>query len=179
MNSEEQTMNSEQQISRIFFKLEKILSQALGMHQQEYVHSIMLHTFVSECWNRFIEGHKEVKDGSWRGRSSTGRTKVNMPERQMLSSDCRLTVRMITSQWYMTKDRVSKIINGDLDMSKIGTQNVAQKEYHKQVCRDNFLASSNWTKLSSLRRYWCWDIDFSVRPGKQVPGQSLELSNVA
>ena len=77
--------------------------------------------YACVCLNGTNDSRKEeVEDDQRSGRPSTSRTADNTEQvKQLVRADRRLTVRMIASELFISKETVWKIITEDLGMRKI------------------------------------------------------------
>ena len=98
-------MTIEQKINIKFcVKLGKTATETLKMLRDVYRDSSMSRTRVFEWNKRFVEGRKDVEDDPKSGRSCTSTIDTNIEKvRQLVHSDCRLTIRIITNEAEMAK----------------------------------------------------------------------------
>ncbi|XP_034015775.1 protein GVQW3-like [Thalassophryne amazonica] len=137
-------MSTEQQTNLKFLvQLGKPLSEALGLLQQVCGNETMSCSHVFEWCKRFKEGREDVEDDPRSGRPSTTRTEANVERvKQMVRSDCQLTVQLIANELGMNRHSIWKIITEDVIMQKVCAKMVPkllkddQKDRHMQVCQD-------------------------------------------
>ena len=95
-------------------------------------------------WHKsFLEGREQVEDEPRAGRPSTSKTDDNVERvRSLVSSDRRLTLRMITSELNLNRFTVHQILTQDLDMRKVCAKMVPknlsteQQANRRDVCLD-------------------------------------------
>lgn len=98
----------------------------------------------SNRWHKmFREGREEVADEARAGRPSTSRTDDNVTRvRQLLNSDRRMNVRLMSELLNLPKTIVHEIVSEDLAMRKICAKLVprvltdAQKQHRVEVCEE-------------------------------------------
>lgn len=98
----------------------------------------------SNRWHKmFREGRKDITDEARAGRPSTSRTDDHVTRvRQLLNSDRRMSVRLMSELLTLPKTVVHEIVSEDLAMRKICAKLVpkvltdAQKQHRVEVCRE-------------------------------------------
>ena len=97
-------MGTEQRTNLKFLvRLGKTPSEALRLLQQVYGDETMSRSQVFEWHKRFKEGRNDVEDNPSSWRPSMSRTEANVERvRQVVRSDCRLTVRLSQVSWAWT-----------------------------------------------------------------------------
>ena len=103
----------------------------------------MFRTRVFEWHKRFVEGREDVEDDSKSGRPCTSTTDINIENvRQLVRSDRRLTIRIITNKVGMDKETARTILVDTLGMRKVCAKMVPrllteeQKAQQLNACRD-------------------------------------------
>ena len=98
---------------------------------------------VFEWQKRFKSGREEVEDGLRSGRPSTTKIDKNIVRvKQMVRSDCRLTIRMIADNLDLNRESVRNILLHDLGMRKVCAKLVPkilsedQKQRRVDFCKD-------------------------------------------
>jgi len=91
----------------------------------------------------FLEGWEKVEDEPRAGRPSTSKTDDNVERvRSLVRSDCRLTLRMISTELNLNQFTIHQILTQDLDMGKVCAKMVPknltteQKANWRDVCLD-------------------------------------------
>ena len=95
-------------------------------------------------WHKaFLDGRESVENEPRCGRTCTSKTDENVTKvRDLVRSDRRLTVRMISSVLHLNRQTVHEILTFELDMQKICTKLVPkivtneQKDSRSNVCLD-------------------------------------------
>src|SRR5215469_6556840 len=72
-------------------------------------------------WHKsFLEGQEQVEDKPRAGRRSTSKTDDNVERvRSLVRSDCRLTLRMISSELNLNRFIIHQILTQDLGIRKV------------------------------------------------------------
>ena len=140
----------------------------------------MSRTRVFAFHKRFKERYGEVKDDYRSGRPTTSTTVVSIElVRQVVFSDCRLTVRKIAIQLAMKKDDVWKIITKDLGKRKVCAKIMPRRLNYDKRHPGESGHQLVFSKLDLLsRHYWWKDMDFWIWTEDQVPEQSVEVFDV-
>ena len=96
---------------------------------------------VFKWYKAFSEGRESIKDEPHSGRPSTSKTNNNVEKVLVLvRSDCRLTVRMITSELNFNYTTVHQILTQELSMRKVCAKivpknlTIEQKDSRKDMC---------------------------------------------
>ena len=124
----------EQQINLKFFaKLSKTPTECFKLLKEVYGKDVMSKTQIFE-WHKL-----DLK----MGRPSTTRTDQNITRvKQLVQSDCRLTVRIISDKLSLNRESVQTILLHDLEMQKVCTKMVPkifsedQKQNQVKFCED-------------------------------------------
>jgi len=99
------------------------LQRAYGEHSLSRAQMFRWHKF-------FLEGREQVEDEPHAGRPSTSKTDNNVETlRSLVRSDCRLMLRMISSELNLNQFTVHQILTQDLDIKKSVRQD-GSKEPH-------------------------------------------------
>ena len=93
-------------------KLEKMATETLKMLHNVYGDS--------SCQKRFVKDREDVEDDPKSGRPCTFTTDTNIEKfRQLVCSDCRLTICVIANKVGMDKETVHTILDDTLGMQKV------------------------------------------------------------
>jgi len=85
--------------------------------QRAYGEHSLSRTQVFRCHKSFLEGREQVEDESRAGRPSTSKMDDSVERvRSLVMSNCRLTLRIISSELNLNRFTVHQILTQDLDM---------------------------------------------------------------
>ena len=97
---------------------------------------------VFEWHRRFKEGREDVQDDPRSGKPKTQRRDANVDRvRNLVRSDRRLGVRVITEELNMNRETVRQIVKEDLGMRTISAQTVPRILTHDQKQRRLHISS--------------------------------------
>ena len=110
---------------------------------EAYGDSCMSRTRVFEWHKRFVDGRLSVEDDAKPGRPCSVKTDVNIEKvRELVCTDCCLTICMMADQLGINKELVRSILVDNLGMRKVCTKMVPrllledQKTRQLHVCQD-------------------------------------------
>ena len=108
----------EQRINLKFVvKLKKTPTECFKLLKKIYGEDVMSRTQIFEWRKRFEKGREDVEDYPKTGRPSTTRTDGNITRvNQLVRSDRRLTVRIISDELSLNRESVRTILLHDLGM---------------------------------------------------------------
>jgi len=88
-------------------------------------------------WHKsFLEGREQAEDEPRAGRPSTSKADDNVERvRSLVRSDCRLTLRMISTELNLNRFTIHQILTKDLDMRKVCTKIVPKNLATEQANR--------------------------------------------
>jgi len=100
-------------------------------------------------WHKsFLEGREQVEVEPRTGRPSTSKTDDNVERvRSLVRSDCRLTLRMISSELNLNRFTVHQILTQDLDMRKVCAKMVPKNLTTEQKANWRVCVLIFWTAL--------------------------------
>ena len=151
-------------------KLGKTASDTLNLLTQVYGDESLKKTAVFSWHKRFKEGREDVDDDDRPGRPVTHRTEETVDTvRNLITSDRRLTVRMIADELNLSRETVRKILTEDLWMRKLSAKMVPkvltaeQKERRLEVCMDlstQFQENEDVvSRIITGEETWCYQYD--------------------
>ena len=107
-----------QQINLKFLvKLRKTPTECFKLLKEVYVEDVVLRMQIFKWHKDFEKGHKAVEDDPKTGQPSTMRADENITRvKQVVRSDHRLTVQMISNELSLNKESVRTILLHDLGM---------------------------------------------------------------
>ena len=111
----------EQRINLKFLvKLGKGLTDCLKLLHEVYVKATMSRARLLERHKRFTSGRKDVEDDPNSGRPSTTKTADNIGKvKELVRSDCRLTVRIMAEKLNINHESVRTILSEELNMRSV------------------------------------------------------------
>ena len=111
----------EQQINLKFLvKLRKTTTECFKLLKEVYGEDVMLRTQIFEWYKHFEKGCKELEDDLKKGQPPTTRTDENITRvKQLVQSDHRLTVQMISDELSLNRESMQTILLHDLGMQKV------------------------------------------------------------
>ena len=122
---------------KFFVKIGKSASETLALLTVAYGEYAMREWSVFEWHRRFKEGRENVQDDPRTGQPHTQRTDANVDKvRNLVRSDRRLGVRVISEELNMNREPVRQIVKEDLGMRKFSAKMVSRILTHdqKKVC---------------------------------------------
>ena len=134
----------EQRINLKFsVKLRKIPTEYFKLLKEVYGEDVISRTQIFKWHKHFEKGREEVEDDPKTGRPSTTRTDKNIIRvKQLVRSDRRLTVRMISDELSLNREPVRTILLHNLGMRKVYAKMVPkilsedQKQNRIKFCED-------------------------------------------
>ena len=134
----------EQQIHlKFLIKLRKTPTECFKLLKKVYGKDVMSRTQIFEWHKRFEKGREEVENDPKTERPFTTRTYENITRvKQLVRSDRRLTVRMISDELSLNRESVRTILLHDLGMQKVCAKMVSkilsedQKQNRVKFCED-------------------------------------------
>jgi len=127
-------------------------------------------------WHKsFLEGWEQVEDKPRAGRPSTSKTDDNVERvRSLVRSDCRLMLRMISSELNLNLFTVHQILKQDLDMKKCGPRWFQRTSRLSRRPIGGMCVLIFWTALRGNQNFqFCyhrwWIMDFRVWPWDKTP----------
>jgi hypothetical protein len=131
------------------FKTGKTATETFQLIKQVYGDNALARTRVFEWYARFRDGRENVEDNERSGRPAAVRT-PGMVERvrQLISTDRRMTLRMMEMELHISRETIRKILMEDLGKRKICPRFVPhcltdeQKALRLQACQE-FVRSVN------------------------------------
>ncbi|GFX82691.1 protein GVQW3 [Trichonephila clavipes] len=107
------------------FRLGHNATETFSKLQQAYGDSVLSRTQVFQWFKAFSEGRESIEDETRSGRPSVSKTAENVVRvRDLVRSDCRLTVRMIGEEMNLNHTTIHQILTNELKMRKICTKMV-------------------------------------------------------
>ena len=101
-------------------KLTKTPTECFKLLKEVYGEDVMLRTQIFEWHKCFEKGCEKVEDDLKTRQPFTTRTDENITRvKQLVQSDSRLTVRMISDKLSLNRESVQKILLHDLKMQKM------------------------------------------------------------
>ena len=133
-----------QQINLKFLvKLKKTPTECFKVLKEVYGEDVMSRTQIFECYKRFEKGCEEVEDDPKTVRFSTTRTDENITRvKQLVQSDRRLIVRMVSDELSLNRESMRTILLHDLGMRMVCAKMVPkilsedQKQNRVKFCED-------------------------------------------
>jgi hypothetical protein len=103
--------------------LEKSVTETFEMLKIAFGEETMCRTQMYELWKRFKEGRTSVDDDPHSGRPSTSKTDDNVAKvREVIRSNCRLTVREVAEEVSISKTVCREILTKNLGMHHIAAK---------------------------------------------------------
>ena len=100
-------------ILKFLVKLRKTPTECFKLLKEVYGKDVMSKTQIFKWHKRFEKGREEVEDDPKTGRTSTMRTDENITSvKQLVRTDCRLPVRMISDELSLNKESVRTMLEG-------------------------------------------------------------------
>ena len=128
---------------KFLVKLRKSPTECFKLLKEVYGEDVMSRTQIFEWHNRFEKDREEVDDDPKTKWSSTTRTDENIIRvKQLVRSDCRLTVRMTSDELSLNRESVQTNLLHDLGMRKMCAKMVPkilsedQKQNRVKFCKD-------------------------------------------
>ena len=104
-------------------KLEKSVTETFEMLKIAFGEEAMCRTQTYEWWKHFKEGRTLVDDDPRSGRPSTSKTEYNVAKvREVIRSNCRLTVREVAEEVSISKTVCHEILTENWDMHRIAAK---------------------------------------------------------
>lgn len=130
-------------VVKFHVKLGKTATETLSLLKQVYGDSCLSRSRFFEWFKRFKDGRDDVEDDARPGRPSTSKTAENIEKiGNLVRTDRRLTIRMISENIGIDKECVRQILHDTFEMKKVCAKMVPknltldQMEARKNICAD-------------------------------------------